>query len=123
MIIPLPNETEKSYFEGVKFLMDNGVQTRTYTLMMLVGAELGRDKAIRDYELKVNGEFYQNNLVNTGEKILEIEQICVGTKTMAYQEYLNCRNYSFIAKLLGHHFLQPIIKLTKKLELIGLSFL
>ena len=45
MIIPLPSETEKSYFEGVEFLMDNEVQTRTYTLMMLCGAELGRDKA------------------------------------------------------------------------------
>ena len=43
MIIPLPNETEKSYFDG-KILMDNGVQTRTYTLMMLVGAELGEIK-------------------------------------------------------------------------------
>ena len=32
MIIPLPSETEQSYFDGVKFLMDNEVQTRTYTL-------------------------------------------------------------------------------------------
>ncbi len=116
MIIPLPNETEKSYFEGVKFLMDNGVQTRTYTLMMLVGAELGRDKAKRDYELKSKWRVLPKQFGEyRGEKILEIEQICVGTKTMAYQEYLNCRNYSFIAKLLGHHFLQPVIKLTKKI--------
>lgn len=116
MIIPLPNETEKSYFEGVKFLMDNGVQTRTYTLMMLVGAELGRDKAIRDYELQSKWRILPKQFGEyRGEKILEIEQICVGTKTMTYQEYLNCRNYSFIAKLLGHHFLKPIIKLTKKI--------
>ena len=116
MIIPLPNETEKSYFDGVKFLMDNGVQTRTYTLMMLVGAELGRDKAIKDYELKSKWRVLPKQFGEyRGEKILEIEQICVGTKTMSYQEYLNCRNYSFIAKLLGHHFLQPIIKLTKKI--------
>ena len=116
MIIPLPKETEKSYFEGVKFLMDNGVQTRTYTLMMLVGAELGRDKAKRDYELKSKWRVLPKQFGEyRGEKILEIEQICVGTKTMAYQEYLNCRNYSFIAKLLGHHFLQPVIKLTKKI--------
>ena len=96
--------------------MDNGVQTRTYTLMMLVGAELGRDKAIKDYELKSKWRVLPKQFGEyRGEKILEIEQICVGTKTMSYQEYLNCRNYSFIAKLLGHHFLQPIIKLTKKI--------
>ena len=42
----------RSYFDGVKFLMDNEVQTRTYTLMMLCGAELGRDKAIKDFGMK-----------------------------------------------------------------------
>ena len=52
MIIPLPSETEKSYFEGVKFLMDNEVQTRTYTLMMLCGTELGRDRAIKQFDMK-----------------------------------------------------------------------
>jgi len=40
MIIPLPHETEESFYEGAKFLMDNGVQPETYTLMMLVGTEL-----------------------------------------------------------------------------------
>ena len=49
MIIPLPNETEESFYQGVKFFMDNHVQTRTWTLMQLVGTELGRDFAIKKY--------------------------------------------------------------------------
>ena len=48
-----------------------------------------------------------------GKKILEIEQICVGTSSMNYEEYLNCRNYSFIVKLLGHSVLKPVKKLTE----------
>ena len=52
IIIPLPGESEKTYLEGVKFLMDNEVQTRTYSLMMLCGAELGRDRAIKQFEMK-----------------------------------------------------------------------
>ncbi len=123
MIIPLPNETEKTYFDGVKFLMDNGVQTRTYTLMMLYGAELGRDKAIKEYELKGKWRILPKQFGEyRDKKILEIEQICVGTKTMSYKEYLNCRNYSFIAKLMGHHFLQPIIKLTRKIGIDWFEF-
>ena len=51
MIIPLPGETEKTYYEGVKFLMDNHVQTNTYTLMMLCGAELGREHAINKFKM------------------------------------------------------------------------
>ena len=123
MIIPLPQETEESYFSGVKFFMDNHVQTRTWTLMQLVGTELGRDFAINKYDLKSKyrilpkefGEYYE-------EKIFEIEKICVGTNTMSYQGYLNCRNYSFILKLLGHAIFLPINKLTQKLGISWFDF-
>ena len=70
LIIPLPGETEEAYFQGLKFLMDNNVMTATYTLMMLCGAELGRDAAIKKYEMisryrilpKQFGD-YQNNKI------------------------------------------------------------
>ena len=120
MIIPLPNETEESYFDGVKFFMDNHVQTRTWTLMMLVGTDLGRDFAINKYGMiakhrilpKEFGEYY-------GKKIFEIEKACVGTNSMSYQNYLNCRNYSFILKLLGHSIFLPVHDLVEK---IGMSW-
>jgi len=116
MIIPLPKETEESYYEGVKILTNHHVETRTYTLMMLSGTELGRDKAIRDYNMKAKyrvlpkqfGEYCE-------EKVFEIEKICVATNTMNFQSYLNCRNYSFILRLLGHPVFIPVNKLTKKL--------
>ena len=50
-----------------------------------------------------------------GEKVFEIEKVCVGTKSMNYQSYLNCRNYSFIVKLLGQPVFSPIYKLTQKI--------
>ena len=116
LIIPLPGETEKTYFEGMKFLMDNNVMTGTYTLMMLCGAELGRDAAIRKNKMiskyrllpKQFGEYF-------GKKIFEIEQVCVGTETMNYESYLNCRNFSFILQLLSSSIFSPIYSLTKKL--------
>jgi hypothetical protein len=123
MIIPLPSETEESYFEGVKFLMDNHVQTRTYTLMMLCGAELGRDRAIKEFGMKSKWRILPKQFGEyRGEKVLEIEPICVGTNTMNYHNYLNCRNYSFIVKLLGHPIFTPIDKLTKKLGIGGYDF-
>ena len=74
LIIPLPGETEKTYFDGMKFLMDNNVMTGTYTLMMLCGAELGRDAAIKKHEMlskyrvlpKQFGDYY-------GKKVFEVE--------------------------------------------------
>ena len=123
IIIPLPGETEKTYYEGIKFLMDHNIQAGTYTLMMLCGAELGRDKAINKYGMidkwrilpKQFGEY-------NGKKALEIERICVATNTMSYQEYLNCRNYSFVVKLLANQVFAPIYKLVKKLNISWYDF-
>ncbi len=116
MIIPLPGETETTYYEGVKFLMDNHIQTHTYTLMMLCGAELGRDEAIKEFDMKSKYRILPKAFGEyLGKKSFEIERICVGTSTMSYQGYLNCRNYSFIVKLLSHPFFIPIYTLTHKL--------
>ena len=57
-----------------------------------------------------------------GKKLFEMEQICVGTKTMNYKGYLNCRNYSFIAKLMGHPLLKPISTLTQKIGIHWFDF-
>ena len=52
----------------------------------------------------------------------EIEKICAETNTMSYQSYLNCRNYSFIVKLLNHRIFSPIYKLTQKLGISWYDF-
>tara|TARA_B100001093_G_scaffold106643_1_gene98990 strand:+ start:2278 stop:4386 length:2109 start_codon:yes stop_codon:yes gene_type:complete len=123
MIIPLPNETEESYFKGVKFFMDNHVQTRTWTLMQLVGTELGRDFGIKKYGLKSKYRILPKEFgVYRSKKIFEIEKICVATNTMNFQNYLNCRNYSFILKLLGHTIFRPVYELTQKLGISWFDF-
>ncbi len=123
IIIPLPGETKKSYYDGIKFLMDHNVQPGTYTLMMLCGAELGRDEAINKYEMKSKyrilpkqfGE-YENS------KCFEIEKICVSTNTMSEKDYLDCRNYSFIVRLLSSQVFSPIYKMLTKLNISWYDF-
>jgi radical SAM superfamily enzyme YgiQ (UPF0313 family) len=116
LIIPLPGETEKTYFEGMKFLMDNNVMTGTYTLMMLCGAELGRDAAIKKHGMVSKYRILPKQFGSyLGKKVFEIEQVCVGTNTMSYESYLNCRNFSFILQLLSASIFAPIFKLTQKL--------
>ena len=123
MIIPLPSETEESYFEGIKFLMENNVQTRTFTLMMLCGAELGRDKAINQFEMQSKYRILPKQFGKyCGKKVFEIEKVCVSTNTMNYQSYLNCRNFGFILRLLGHPAFIPVYKLTNKLGISWFDF-
>ena len=123
IIVPLPGETEESYFEGMKFLMDNNITAGTYTTMMLVGAELGRDAAIKKYDMKSKFRILPKQFSEYhGEKIFEIEKCCVSTNTMNFQSYLSCRNYSFIVHLIGHAVFKPIYKLTQKLGINWYDF-
>ena len=118
LIIPLPGETEETYLEGMKFLTDNNVKTHTYTLMMLGGTELGRETAIKKYGMKAKYRILPKQFGNyRGEKIFEIEKICVETNAMNLQSYLNCRNYNFIVQLLGSPFFSPIYELVRKLDI------
>ena len=123
VIIPLPGETEETYNSGIKFLMDNNVQPGTYTLMMLSGTELGRDHAIDKYEMKSKWRILSKQLgTYNGKRSFEIEKICVGTKTMSYEDYLNCRNYSFIVKLLAMPTFAPVYKIAKNLDISWYDF-
>ena len=122
-IIPLPSETENSYFSGVELLLNNNVQVRTHTLMMLCGTELGRDKAINDFNMKSKYRVIPRQFGDYfGKKIFEIDKVCISTNTMTYQNYLNCRNFSFILQLLGHPIFLPVFKLTKQLGINWYKF-
>lgn len=118
MIIPLPRETKETYFEGVKFLLDNHIQAGTFTLMMLCGAELGRDGPINKYGMKGKWRILPKQFGEyNGKKIVEIEQVCVETNTMNHEDYLECRNFSWVLRLMASNFFLPIYKLAKKLDI------
>tara|TARA_X000000950_G_scaffold289310_1_gene411823 strand:- start:2769 stop:4877 length:2109 start_codon:yes stop_codon:yes gene_type:complete len=123
MIIPLPGETETSYHDGTKFLMDNGIQPITYTLMMLCGAEYGRDSAIKKHELKPMYRVLPKQFGEyRGTRLIETEKVCVGTKDMSFENYMNCRNYSYILKILSSSVLHPVYLLTQKLSISWYEF-
>jgi radical SAM superfamily enzyme YgiQ (UPF0313 family) len=118
LIIPLPGETKETFFEGVNFLLDNNVSPNVYTLMMLCGAELGRDLAIKKNNMKSKYRILPKSFGKYKEKIVvETERICVGTNAMSFQDYLECRNYSFILRLISHQSFLPIYKIAKEFDI------
>ena len=118
MIIPLPGETKETYFEGIEFLMEHNIQPGTYTLMMLDGAELGRDAAIKRFGMKGKWRILPKQFGEyNGKKIFEVEQACIETNTMSFESYLECRDYSFILRLISSQSFLPIYKLAKQLNI------
>jgi radical SAM superfamily enzyme YgiQ (UPF0313 family) len=118
MIIPLPGETKETYFEGIEFLMEHNIQPGTYTLMMLDGAELGRDAAIKKFGMKGKWRILPKQFGEyNGKKVFETEQACIKTNTMSFEDYIECRNYSFILRLISSQSFLPIYKLAKQLDI------
>tara|TARA_B110000971_G_scaffold219533_1_gene260890 strand:- start:685 stop:2802 length:2118 start_codon:yes stop_codon:yes gene_type:complete len=118
MIIPLPGETKETYFEGIEFLMEHNIQPGTYTLMMLDGAELGRDAAIKRFGMKGKWRILPKQFGKyNGKKVFETEQACIETNTMSFDDYIECRNYSFILRLISSQSFLPIYKLAKQLNI------
>ena len=121
LIIPLPNETKQTYFDSTKNLLDSGVSVGTYTLMMLQGAELGRDEAIKKYGMKGMWRIVPRDFgIYRGKKVFDVERVCVETNTMPYEDYLECRRFSFLINLFTYSVFFPLKRLIKKD--LGVSF-
>ena len=120
LIIPLPGETEESYYNSVKVLIDNGLRISTYTLMMLMGAELGRSQARKQFSMKSRYRVVPRQFGEyRGKKCFDIEEVCVQTDTMSYDAYLRCRRFSFLVEVLSFKFFDPM---RRYLLEIGVSY-
>lgn len=100
LIIPMPEETKKSYFEGQKILIEAGVNTGTYTTMLLKGTLLASKEYREKYKMKTKYRIIPRMFGEyIGEKCFEIEEVCVETNTMSFNDYIDCRCFSFVVEL------------------------
>lgn len=120
LIIPMPEETKGSYIEGQKFLIEAGINSATYTLMMLKGTPFELKEFRNKYQMKTKyrilprqfGEYF-------GEKCFEIEEVCIETNTMPFEDYIECRGFSYLAELFT---LIDFDIIRRHLNELGLSF-
>lgn len=124
LIVPMPNEKFETYLENVEFLMEHGVNIATYTLMMLKGAELGREEEIKKWGLIPKWRVIPRDFgIYKGKKIIETEKVCTGTNTMPYEDYMKCRKFSFLVEVFSYSIFFPIKRLYKELNISYFKFL
>jgi len=117
LIMPLPEETRNSYFNGIKSVIEAGVTRITpYTTMMLKGTYLDSNECRIKYNMKTKhrilplqfGEYIE-------KKCFEVEEVCVATNTMSYGEYLECREFAFVSSLFSCLQFDVILKVIEEL--------
>ena len=93
LILCLPGETKKSFIETLKTVMNSGVQNIViYTLMKLKGTPLSSDENAKSYGYVTRHRVVlrQFSIVN-GTKVLDTEEVIVGTSQMPYTDYIELR--------------------------------
>ena len=101
LIIPMPKETKESFFNGVKILSNYGVEfIIPYTTMLLKSTPLASKEFREKYGLVpkfriIPKQFGEYN----GKKCFEVEEVCIATNTMSFEDYLECRGFAFVMAL------------------------
>ena len=105
IILGLPGESIQSHFKTIKTIIDARFNhVNTYQLMMLPGTEIYSPLTRNEYEMKTRYRilprcfgYYQI----FGKQIIaaEIEEVCVSTKTLSFEDYVKCRKMHLLIHL------------------------
>ena len=99
VILGLPGETFENHIQPlrdlVKARMDEIV---VHTCMLLDGSEMGLPEERKKWEMKTKFRVLQRDFaeLSNGKKVIEYEEVVVGSKTMTFEEYIELRVLAFI---------------------------
>ncbi|HLB57610.1 MAG TPA: cobalamin-dependent protein, partial [Gammaproteobacteria bacterium] len=109
IILCLPGDSKRAYFKSVRDVIDAGFTlVRTYQFMLLAGTEAGGVAARKEFEYDTRFRVKPMNFgiyTFRGEHFpsAEIEEICVGNKTMPYSDYRLCREMSLTIEIFNNN--------------------
>ena len=114
VIVGLPGESYQSHLNTVKSLVNAKIDfVKTFSLMLLMGSELAtpRERKKWDFKTKFRVLALDFAKLSTGKKVIETEEIVVGSNTLTFDDYMSIRINSFIVWLnsKGNAF-RPLIK-------------
>ncbi len=106
IITCLPGETKESHFKTIETVVNAGFKwVRIYQLMMLMGVEISdlatRDKFAMKTKFRVLPRCFGDYDFQNQDPILsgEIEEICVATNDISFEEYLESRLFHLTVEI------------------------
>ncbi len=109
IILCLPGDSKKAYLKSVKDVLDAGFAlVRTYQFMLLAGTEAGgmtsREKYQYDTRFRIKPmNFGKYTFRKEIFPAAEIEEICVSSSTMSYEDYRECREMSLTVEIFNNN--------------------
>ena len=102
VILGLPSDSKDKHFESLRFGIDNQVtHLRMFQAMLLMGTEMAETSTREKYAFEtrfrtIAGCVGVYDLFGDPVPIAEIEEIIVGSNTLPFSDYLECRRMNLI---------------------------
>jgi radical SAM superfamily enzyme YgiQ (UPF0313 family) len=118
VILGLPGETYESHLNTIQELVRARVEfIQVYTCMLLNGSELNTPEERKKYDFKTKFRILPRDFVKlkNGKKILEIEEVIVGSNVLTFEEYVELRVLAFVLWVTTHGTVyEPILKFLRE---------
>ena len=128
VILALPGETYESHIKTLRDLVSVNINyIRPYTLMLLNGSQLNTPVEREKWGFKTKFRILAKDFakLSNGKKVIEVEEVVVGTNTLSFDEYVELRTLAFIMFVTNIGLVyDPIVKFLreKKVDVFELFF-
>ena len=98
MIHGMPRETAASHLDGIRQAVDAGIDViAAYTAMLLWNTPMKEDAGHARYQMVRRFRVIPRDFgIYQGRKVVEVEEVSVGTDTLSFEEYCNLRGFHFV---------------------------
>jgi len=99
IIVPLPNETKETFFDGINSLLDSGPNQRfaVFQTLILTNTDMAHGTSISKFGLEVKYKQHYNLIGYVdGKFVCETERVVASTNLISTNQYLECRVYAML---------------------------
>ena len=117
IIVGLPGDSYNSNIKTIKDMMRVDVdEYLIYTLMLLHGSELNTPQERNKWGFKTKFRILPRSFakLQNGKKIMEIEEVVVGSNTLSFDDYVNIRLLAFSIFVTNQPAFKPLIKFLRQ---------
>ena len=117
IIVGLPGDSFESNIKTIKDMMRVDVdEYLVYTLMLLHGSELNTPQERKKWGFKTKFRILPRSFakLQSGKKVMEIEEVVIGSNTLSFDDYVNIRLLAFSIFITNQPAYKPLIKFLRE---------
>lgn len=117
IIVGLPGDSFETNIKTIKDMMRVDVdEYLIYTLMLLHGSELNIPQERKKWGFKTKFRILPRSFakLQNGKKVMEIEEVVIGSKTLSFDDYVKIRLLAFSIFITNQPAFKPIIKFLRQ---------